>query len=64
MKFLQEFQEKNKSKNGKIEQFEILYKINDNQAHDNLYIIKNDEEKLNTSEYIFQLNLKKVDIKI
>ena len=63
MKFLQEFQEKNKSKNGKIEQFEILYKINDNQAHDNLYIIKNDEEKLNTSEYIFQLNLKKVDYK-
>ena len=61
MKFLQEFQEKNKSKNKEIEQFETLYKINDNQTHDNLYIIKRDEEKLNTSEYIFQLNLKKID---
>ena len=63
MKFLQEFQEKNKSKNKEIEKFETLYKINDNQTHDNLYIIKRDEEKLNTSEYIFQLNLKKIDYK-
>ena len=63
MKFLQDFQENNKTHNKITEKFEEWFKINENQKTENLYNLKRDEEKLNSSEYVFQMNLKKVDYK-
>ena len=63
MKVFQESQEKVKNKNVLKEKFEHSYEINEGQLKDNLYTLKKDEEKLNSPEYVFKLNLKKVDYK-
>ena len=38
-----------------------IYNMNKNNMKDNLYLIKNDEEKINDKKSIFKLNLKKID---
>ena len=41
--------------------FKLWDKINEKEMKDNLYKLKKDEEKLNDPEYIFDINLKKVN---
>ena len=61
VKIVQNFQKKTKSTFKKIEKNELWNKINEKQSNDNLYKLKQDEEKLNSPENIFQINLKKID---
>ena len=43
------------------EKYELWEKIIEKQMKDNLYKLKKDEEKLNDPEYIFNINLKKIN---
>lgn len=63
IKFFQDLQEKNKTLHTDKEKIGEWFRINESQKNDNLFNLKKDEEKLNSSEYLFQLNLKKVDYK-
>ena len=60
---IREFQESNKSKMNETKKHEKIYKIDKNHPMDNLYTLKNDEEKLNSPDYIFKLNLKVINYK-
>ena len=61
MKEIQKYQNNNKNANKDIENNELWEKINEKQTNDNLYKLKKDEEKLNSPENLFQLNLKKIN---
>ena len=63
MKLFQNSRGKIRPKKESYGKFENFYELNESQMKDNLYILKRDEEKLNSSEYIFKLNLNKVDYK-
>ena len=60
---IQKFQQKNQTHLQDEEINEKWYKINEYQINDNLYTLKKDEEKLNSPDYLFRLNLKKVEYK-
>ena len=60
-KILQDFYNKCKSRYEKGERKEKFYQIDETQINDNLYKLKRDEEKLNSPDYVFKLNLKKVE---
>jgi hypothetical protein len=60
-KILQDFYYKCKSRYEKGERKEKFYQINETQINDNLYKLKRDEERLNSPDYVFKLNLKKVE---
>ena len=60
---IQKFQLKNQIPLQDEEINERWYKINEYQINDNLFTLKKDEEKLNSPDYIFRLNLKKVEYK-
>ena len=63
MKIISEFRDKNQKNNKESKKNDILFKINEMQVKDNIYKLKRDEEKLNSSDNFFNLYLKKVDYK-
>ena len=61
LKTIQKLQNNIKNSNIEMENNELWDKIDEKQTSDNLYKLKKDEEKLNSPENIFQLNLKKIN---
>ncbi len=60
-KIVQNIQNKNKNTMKDIENNLLWDKLNERQSNDNLFKLKKDEEKLNSPDNIFQINLKKIN---
>ena len=61
IKIIQNFQKNSQNSMKKIENNELWDKINERQSNDNLYKLKKDEEKLNSPDNIFKINLRKIN---
>ena len=60
-KVVQNIQNKNKHSIKEIENNFLWDKLNERQSNDNLFKLKKDEEKLNSPDNIFRINLKKIN---
>ena len=60
-KVVQNIQNKNKHSMKEIENNFLWDKLNERQSNDNLFKLKKDEEKLNSPDNIFRINLKKIN---
>ena len=60
-KIVQNIQNKNKHSMKEIENNFLWDKLNERQSNDNLFKLKKDEEKLNSPDNIFRINLKKIN---